>query len=308
MNVFKYGIDALNLNLTFIIHYLIKNKIDVIHVHYGTVGNNVSIYKEILPKIKLVTTFHGYDIRLGLEKGGQIYTRLFNRADKLIAISNYNYKSLIEIGAPEKKIVKIPNGLYLNHYASIPRAIMPSDKIIRILSVGRLVKEKGYEYGLRAIKEILRKHNKLIIKYTIIGEGEHRKTIENLVKKLNLEKEVVLLGRKNSLGVCEEMKINDIFMLSSIQEALPTVLIEAQAAAMPIIATNVGSVEDMMENNKSGIIVKSENEDDLIDGLSYLIGNREKWYEMGCYGRQYVKNKFGIDAILNKLVNVYDEP
>ena len=96
----------------------------------------------------------------------------------------------------------------------------------------------------------------------------------------------------------------DIFLLPSYAEALPTVLIEAQACGMLILSTNVGAVEEII---KSGILVEPGDIDSLFLGLKQLIKSSNQWETMSMKGREAVENKFDIDDQISELLKLYNE-
>jgi glycosyltransferase involved in cell wall biosynthesis len=309
LNVGSLGKKALTLNLFFLTHYIMSRKIGVVHAHYGPNGVEAVAIKQILPTIRLITTFHGYDIRLGNELGGGMYAGLFEAADKLVAISRYNHRSLIELGAARSKIAEVPNGVFLTHLLAIQRSSHQSPHNgIRILSVGRLVKEKGYGLILQSIQQVKQRRPELHLTYSIVGEGEQRPEIEGMIHNLDLTGQVILHGQKSSQEVCRLMAENDVYLLGSIAEALPTVVIEAQAAAMPVIATNVGSVPDMLENYKAGIIVEADQVDELVRGIEYMLDHRDEWLNMGQWGRRFAQSTFSVEHSIARLDAIYSQP
>ncbi len=288
--------------LFFQVHFILEQKIDIIHAHFGNNGLQAAVLKDLGLPIKLITTFHGYDIRLGLKKDQNFYKPLFKAADAIIAISDYNRNHLINFGLPERKIVSLSNGVDLTFFKSDGR--IKDAKSIKILSVARLEMEKSLDLGIRAIAEIIRLYPDYHFQYTIIGEGKLRPEIQALIFKLKLDTQVALLGSKTSTEVRDAMNQSDIFMLTSNTEVLPTVLLEAQACALPIIATDVGSVRDMVAN---GVIVEPSNLDALTNGLKRLLENNQDWHSMGLDSRCFVEANFNIEELTKKLIALYHE-
>lgn len=300
LNFFIYGREALTLSHFYMAVYLLKNKINVIHAHYGTNGNKAAVYKEIGVPLKLYTTFHGYDIRLGIKQGGRIYDKLFEYADGIISIARYNKEHLLNFGANKLKIIDLPNGIDTSFFKrKIPVSLNGE---IRILSVARLSPEKGLSFFLKALKNYLDKNQNLKIKYNIIGDGPLRIEFQKFIDENYLTEIVNLLGVKNSSEVKEYMINSDIFVLPSLTEVLPTVLLEAQSCALPILATNVGAVEDMTSN---AIIVEPNDIDALCKGLNEIINIRSEWSVFGEAQRKYVYDNFEINGITKQLLNYY---
>lgn len=240
LNIFKYGREATSLAL---LHKTVPflKEYDIIHCHFGPAGNWGALLKELGVRAKLVTTFHGFDIRLGVEKGGHIYHNLFHQGDCFIAISDYNYNNLTNFGLDERKIVRLPVGIDMSRFPyKSPSESHEAGTPIRILTVARLVEEKGLQYGIQAIHRLLKQHPKLNVKYSIIGDGPLKKDLTDLASKLMLNKVVHFLGARGQRDVIDMLLQSHIFLLPSIAEALPVSLMEAQAIGLPVVATDVG--------------------------------------------------------------------
>lgn len=306
LNVFKYRKRALSLWLLhFIIPFLNKD-FDIIHCHFGTIGNIGVYLKQLGFKGKLVTMFHGCDIRLGIEKGGGIYHQLFESGDCFLAISDYNYKNLISFGANPQKIIFHPVGINVNKFL-FRRQSIPVKRLntIIILTVASLVKEKGLQYGIQAISKLLKDYPKPHLEYRIIGGGQLEEQLRKLVEELDLGEVVHFLGPLEQEKVIQEIQKAHIFLLPSVAEALPTVLMEAQAVGLPIIATNVGGVFQAMIDGKSGFLVPERDVDALTEKLKYLIEHPEMWQKMGRAGRKHVEDNYDIDKLNDRLEKIY---
>lgn len=308
LNIFKFGKEAASLRLLYkVIPFLNKSQYDIIQCHFGPNGNLGVLLKMVCDfKGKLITTFHGYDIRLGLEKGGKIYRRLFDKGDLFIAISSYNYRNLINLGLNENKIVYHPVGINLNIFVNKWQKLQDIAKSsVKIITVARLVKEKGLAYSIRAIHRLLRKKPNLDMEYNIIGEGPLEKDLSELIQELKLSKIVHLCGSKNQDQIAKALQQSDIFILPSIAEALPVSLMEAQAVGLPAIATSVGSVNEIILDGKSGFCVPPRDVDALASKLNNLIDHPELWPEMGKIGRNHVENNYDINKLNDRLVEIY---
>jgi len=310
LNIFKYGKRAFSLEILYkSFPFLGKSSYDIIHCHFGPIGKKVASLKELgILKGKFIITFHGQDIRLGKEKGGDIYHNLFESYDRLLAISNYNYDNLIRFGANPQKIISHPVGIDINKFLFRGRSMASKNlKSIIIITIARLVREKGLQYGIRAISKLLRKFPKLHLEYHIIGAGQLENQLRKLVEELDLVEVVSFLGALDQEEVIREIENAHIFLLPSIVEALPTVLLEAQAAGLPVVATNVGSVSEAIIDKKSGFLVPTRDAEALTEQLEYLIEHQGLWQKMGCAGRKYVEENYDIDKLNDRLEKIYKE-
>lgn len=302
LNVFRFGRDALNLKVFFKILPFIGKKIDIIQIHFGINQEIPILLRKLGWKVPIVTMFHGYDIRLGIEKGGHVYRELFEYGDLFLSISDYNRKNLIGFGLSPNKIIHHPVGIDINLFNYKERKFN-TKRQINILTIGRLVWEKGYEYSLPAIKRLL--DEKYDVKYTIVGEGYKRKEIEQLIIKLGLEKHVDLVGEKVGKDIVNELDRADIFLLPSIAEALPVVLMEASYSGLPVVATKVGSTNELVIDNQTGVLVESENHETIFFALKMLMHKPEIWNVFGQNGHHHIKRNYDINYLNLRLIKVY---
>jgi len=294
-----------SLQLFYILIPFLNRKFDIIQCHFGSSGNIGAFLKELGIKGKLVTMFHGYDIRNGIEQGGKIYNQLLNYGDCFLVISDYNYKNLVRFGVKTEKLVFHPVGVEIDKFPFKWKGNKNLPSPIIILTVARLVEEKGLKYSITAIKEILMNNSDLHLKYYIVGEGVLKESLINLVKKLKLGDIVKFLGSMDQLQVAKEMLMAHIFLLPSISEALPVVLMEAQAIGLPIIATDVGSVAEAIVDSRSGFLVPSRDVNALVEKIEYLIEHPEVWPKMGRYGRKFIEENYDIKKLNQRLLEIY---
>lgn len=306
LDFFKYGRDAFNLSLLYRTETFLRyGPFDIIHCQFGTNGLVGSFLKEVGVGGKLVTTFHGYDIRKGLREGGQIYKKLFLNSDMIISISEYNRQKLLEFGADPSRIVTIPVGISVCKIDFHERSPVASDKLVRILTVGRLVEEKGLSFAINAVKGVLEERPGVKLQYSIIGGGPLEKELSLEVIRCGLEGVILFLGPKAHEETLDAMRHADIFMLSSIAEALPVSAMEAQASGLPVIATDVGSVYQIVEDGESGLLVPPGDSRELKKAIIYLIDNQTRWADMGLRGRKIVEARYDRYILCTELMDVY---
>jgi len=176
------------------------------------------------------------------------------KANLIIAVSSSVKKYLINSGLASKdKVIVIPNGISMkeSNYNLQPTNHKPHT----IGTIGNLNYQKGHSYLIDAMPEILKKYP--LITLEIIGEGEDRPALEDQIKKLNLHRQVTLLGHKNI--VSKYLKQWSVFVLSSVAETFGIVVLEAMQAGVPVVATKVGGVPDIITNGKNGLLIPSRN-------------------------------------------------
>jgi len=312
LNVFKYGKDAMSLKLLYtIIPFLGKrNYYDIIHCHFGPNGELGVMLKKLGIKGKIVVTFHGYDMSaILIDQSYNVYNKIFDVSDILMPISNYWKRKLIILGCDEKKIIVHHMGINLDKF-KFYEVGEKSRELIKILTVGRLVEKKGYEYMIRAIAKVVKKYRN--IEYLIAGDGNLMNKLEELVSELNINNYVKFLGGVNQDEVLKLNQQAHIFILHSItakngdQEGIPVALMEAQATGLPIISTFHSGIPEIVLDGQSGFLVPEGDVDAMAGRLEYLIEHTEIWTEMGRAGRKFVEENFDIKKLNKQLVEIYE--
>jgi colanic acid/amylovoran biosynthesis glycosyltransferase len=304
LNIFRYGRGASSLTLLFQTAPFFRNY-DIVHCQFGHNGKLGAILKRLGLQKRLVVTFHGYDIRAALESGGALYGELWDQADCLIAISKYNHDHLLRFGGDPKKIVYHPVGIDCKRFGYQPPPTGRGQDI-RLLSVARLVEEKGLEFGIRALHRLMKEIPHVQIRYDIIGEGPLHGDLQHLLHELGLVRQVRLLGAKTQGEVIQALLESDILLAPSLAEALPVSLMEAHAVGLPVVATQVGSVDQIVQHGKSGFLAPPGDVPALCRHLSDLIQHPEMRAEMGRCGRGHVEQHYDIDRLNDRLVNLYE--
>ena len=183
---------------------------------------------------------------------------------------------------------------------SFLRLIRGSPKFI-IGSIGRLSHPKGYEYLIQAVPHLLKHTDNFEIQ--IIGDGELMADLKTLIQELNVYKHVRLLGEKNN--VSQFYHEFDLFVISSISEGLPLVLLEAMACQVPILTTNVGGIPAVIVNEQSGLIVEPCQPELLADKMWYLINNEPDRLRYAANAYQTFQERFSIQKMISKYENLY---
>ena len=289
-----------------------RQSYDIINCHFGYHGNRGMLLREIgVLHGKLVTTFHGFDITAGLKKAGSnVYDSLFKRGDLFLPISDRWRKRLIDLGCDETKIQVHRMGIDCHRFVFKPRFPKP-DGSIKIATVARMVEKKGLEYGIRAFAGLKKKYGN--VEYIIVGDGPLKPNLELLIKKLDVQNSVRILGPQDQNKVVEILDSSHLFMLPSVtasdgdQEGIPVVLMEAMAAGLPVISTIHSGIPELVEDGLSGFLVPEKDETALFERLKYLVANSHRWPEMGHHGRKIVEARYDINRLNDKLVKIYEQ-
>ncbi|OGZ08318.1 MAG: hypothetical protein A2942_01525 [Candidatus Lloydbacteria bacterium RIFCSPLOWO2_01_FULL_50_20] len=186
----------------------------------------------------------------------------------------------------------------------------PTGETLVIGTLAELHKNKGLSYAIEGMA-LLKKQTDLSataqagakVIFLILGEGEERKRLEDQINKLGLEEHVFLAGNKEN-GV-ELLSAFDVFLLPSITEAFPYAILEAGKAGLPIVATAVGGIPEVIDDMESGILIQSKNPGEVARALSYLIKYPERRKELGGAIAKRIADRFNVETMVNETLALY---
>jgi colanic acid/amylovoran biosynthesis glycosyltransferase len=311
MNVFRYGKATINLGMFWRHAFLLKTPAyDIIHCHFGPTGIFGQHLRDIgAVKGPLLTTFHGYDIASYVaQRGTGVYEELFRKGEAFTCSSNFIRGKLIAAGCDPAKIFLFKLGTDLTKFDFIERRV-DSDGTVRLITVARLVEKKGLEYSIKAVANLVRRFPKL--EYTIVGDGYLRQDLSLLIERLNVQKNVTLVGWKTQEEVRQLFARSHIFVLASVLssdgdfEGQGTVLQEAQAMGLPVVCTNHNGFPESILDGQSGFLVPERDAAALSAKLAELIDQPDLWLEIGKKGRAFVEAEFDLSKRDDALVELY---
>ncbi len=277
---------------------------DIINAHFVIPSGPSGMVLSKLFKIPLVMSIHGGDIYDPSKKWSphrhfvlrRIITWLLNKSDKVTAQSNntkYNANKYYPIN---KEITVIPLGFPVPAFKKTTRKELNlSEEEIILISVGRLVKRKGYEYAIQAVSKLPHQY----LKYLIIGDGPEEKNLKDLAKRLGAEDKVKFLGFVTEEKKFQFLSVSDIYVLSSLHEGFGICLLEAMYCGLPIVSTDNGGQIDFLVDRKNALIVPIKNNTILLKQITELIETKSLASQMGKNNKDDIK-KFYIEKIVNK--------
>ncbi|MFN4224354.1 MAG: GT4 family glycosyltransferase PelF [Fervidobacterium nodosum] len=275
-------------------------KPEIVHTHLS--GLKYVILPSLLCNVKAkVHTIHTL-----AEKDAAKPTRFFNMVGfKLfkfvpVSISNEIADSVKKLYGDKINTPVIYNGIDIQKFSTNKNDNKSKDKII-LLNVGRLVKPKNQFLLIRAFNKAVQEFPNLEL--WIVGDGELKQELEDLVKNLSLEEKVRFLGVRSDIP--ELLKVADIFVMSSDYEGVPISLLEALASGVPVISTAVGGVPEILESGRAGILVTPKDEEELAQKIIELARDEKKRLEFSEYGKKLAKEKFDIRKTVEKYEKLY---
>jgi colanic acid/amylovoran biosynthesis glycosyltransferase len=304
LNLRRYGSVYRVLNNIMHAPPFLAAKYDVVMCHFGGNGIDFIFLKDLLPRLKFVTMFHKGDILLGDERTAAVYRQLPKQGDIFLAIcESWNRRKLLEFGFDARRIRLHPIGVDTRRISFQVRE--PRGARLDILTVARLHPEKGIEHGLRAVAALIARRPDTVVRYRVIGEGQDRDRLAALVEALGLSAAVELVGSLPTPDVINWMHASHVFLLPSLAEATPTVLLEAQATGLPILATDVGGVRDIVAA-QAGFLVPAADPNALADRLTVMVDHPERWPAMGRAGRRFVEERHDITDLDGRLAALFE--
>jgi colanic acid/amylovoran biosynthesis glycosyltransferase len=184
------------------------------------------------------------------------------------------------------------------------RSRKKKDKI-KILTVARLVEKKGIQYAVKAIAELVKYFPE--IEYKIAGDGILISDIKDLIKKLQMEKHIIMLGWKQQDEIEALLDESDLFLSPSVtsedgdQEGIPVAIMEAMAKGLIVISTYHSGIPELVQNGKTGLLAPERDVESLIQKIRYLINNEDKWEKLSLNAREFVKDNFDINELNDDL-------
>jgi len=302
----------ITLGLYLLIH---KKEYDLIHVHQALYPAFVSVWigKRVLKKPVIVKTASSgmtSDIKQ-LEKyplGKYQLRYLIKTMGCLVSNSKVGGDDFKDIGFPKSKIIFIPNGV------DIPiekKTFFGEVKLV--MAVARLSIEKGIDVLLRAWAKVSVLYP--TIKLVIAGQGSLESSLKKLCQDLGLTDSVKFVGSISNLN--EYFRNTDLFVLPSRMEGLSNALLEAMSYGLPCIATNVGGNSELLGGEniviptgkftmaKHGPLVNPDDPKGLSEAILYLMRNHEEREEMGRKSREFIRENYSIDSVVDRYIALY---
>jgi glycosyltransferase involved in cell wall biosynthesis len=289
--------------------YLHKHKPEVFHINSSKMGAIGALTGRIIGIKKIIYTVHGLafkEKRPWLQKKiiKFIYWITIKLAHKTIYVAE-SLRSDLYLPSIENKIVVIHNGIQsweLTEKEEARNKLSPESlpQTVIVGAFSELHKIKGLDILIKAwAKFIIGRNAKLVL----AGEGGKKENLEKLIKDLELENSVKLIGyvdnaKKYFLGL-------DIFILPSRSEVMPYSLLEAGLSGRSVIATNVGGIKEVITDKENGVLIDPENEDAIINSLITLYDNPVDRKELGERLKNHIKTNFSLDKMARETIKTY---
>ena len=277
----------------------VKNKTMV--VHWALDENSLPVMRKIERLPFAIPSRYALKLRV---KRFIAYTFL----DKLIFVNNGTHKAFIKLyKVNSNKCTTIYNGInadkfYLDNVReSVREELGVDENETMLLATGNLSEVKGYKYLISAIHKLISKGYSA--KCFIAGQGELKEKLKQHILELGIENSVRLLGYRNDIPAL--LSAADIFCMPSLNEAFGYSLLEAIATGLPVVASRVGGIPEVIENGKEGLLVPPGNVHELYLAIEKLILNTDLRNNMAINGIKTAKERFSLEKMLSETEDIF---
>jgi colanic acid/amylovoran biosynthesis glycosyltransferase len=286
----EFGLDVLR--RFYLDAHIVALKPDAVHFEFGSLAVDRMYLKRLLG-CKVIVSFRGYDLNFSGLEHRDYFREVWEQADVLHLLGEGLWQTAQRRGCPSAKPhVLIPPAIDATFFdpGGRARAEAPPDHPLRILSVGRLTWEKGYEYAVEAIR--LLADQGVRSEFRIIGDGVTLEPLAFARRQLGVENSVQFLGGLPRAKVREEMLAADVFLHASVSEGFGNAVIEAQAMGLPVVCSDAGGLPENVCHGETGFVVPRRDAPALAGKLAVLARDPALRIRMGQAGRKRVLERF----------------
>ncbi len=301
--------------LLYLIRYLKKNKIDILHSQifwadiYGRIAGKIAGVKHIVSTIQGIAHDPGIPFAYSFKQKFLDIAVGKIAGTKYIAVSEFVKDYIARTFRVNKKLINvIYNYVDCKRWQTAdPQAIKKLRQEFRLrddehilITVGRLEPPKGHIYVLKAMPAILRERP---VKYLIVGDGCFKEELLSIARELNIEEHVIFTGERRD--VMEIVHLSDIFVFPTLTEGLSLALLEAMVAGISCIATSIPPNLEIIEDKVNGLTVAPQSTEDIINAVLFLIKNVDESKRLRLEAQKTVRTKFSGECNVKMLENYY---
>jgi len=302
-------------NLFHILRYLRLHRPQLLHtqLEFADILGTVAAKILGIPSVSTVHTLDAFPEKKSA--WGRMKLRWFllgKYCNCVIAVSEKTRLHYLQSGRlHQDKVITLYNGVDISRFkntdasqiAKTKQALrLPLDSKV-IITVAVLREPKGIQFMIEALPAILEQFPD--VHYLIVGDGEYGAALSDLATVLDIKNHVTFAGHRTDIP--DLLACCDIFVLPTLKDALPTVLIEALAAERPIVASDVGGVPEIIENGVNGLLVAPGDPSKLANACLQLLKDNELISQIVMAGNKTVRQRFNIDSQIEQLSGMYEE-
>jgi glycosyltransferase involved in cell wall biosynthesis len=294
-------------NASYFAEFFTRHQVDHFHVHFANRAAHTALFVKAMTNLPFSITAHGQDFMADL--GNDDLLREICDEAKFVAVETEYSRGLMAARCPNaaSKIHRVYNGMDLTNFLN-PAASTQTSGPVRILSVGRLVSFKGFEYLIEACEQL--RQRSIQFQCEIIGDGPLRQDLQKHINGLRLGAFVTLAGALPQDCVHEKLRECDIFALASTRDekgasdVFPTVILEAMASARPVVSTSLAGIPESVVDKETGLLVPAGESGLFADALERLCRDAALRTRYGAAGRARVEQNFQVETTVRPLVEL----
>jgi len=286
---------------------------ELVHAHFGWMGAWAlrSVRALGLP---MLTSFYGLDLTAMAERPRfqKSYRRLFEEGSLFLTEGPAMAETLASISCPREKIRLQPLAIDLDRFQFQDRKIPQEGEDIVLIQIASLREKKGHRYVFEALARLLPQFPTL--RLDLVGHGPLEDELRALAKALGIEARIRWLGLRSHEDCAALLEEAQLFVHPSVlahdgdrEGGAPTILLEAQAAGLPIVGTKHDDIPFVVKDGASGILVEERDGAALADAIASLCKEPKRWKEMSAAGRAHVESRFSREQSLSTLRGHYEE-
>ena len=297
-------------------------KPDVLHVNSSKIGGLGALAGRLAGVKKIIFTAHGWAFNENRDFVSKIiikfsYWIILLLSHITIVVSEAAQYQILNWPLVFKKTIVIHNGIEaeagfakVNSRLELAKIntqfseILKNHKNLTVIgSVGELHHIKGYDYALLGINEVIENHPDKKIIYAIFGTGEEKEHIEKMIGELKINASVILFGYVKNAS--QYLKAFDIFLLPSLSEGFPYIGLEAGLASLPIVATAVGGIPEIIDDMRSGVLIQPRKSKEIRHALEFYMTHKKMQKEYGTAIRDKILNNFSVEQMISETSKIY---
>lgn len=284
-----------------------RERPDVVHLNSPKAGGLGALAARLAGVKKIIYTAHGWTFNEARPWPTRALIWLFSwltvsLAHETVTITVSEQLQGLRFPGTKKKIKLIRNGLaapsFLSREQAREKLFIANDKIL-IGTIAELHRNKGLEYLIQALEKIRNKNWQAVI----IGGGEDKINLENLIAARGLETRIKLAGFQAEAPAL--LLALDIFVLPSLKEGLPYAILEAGLAGLPVVATRVGGIPEIITSEHSGLLIPPRDSDALTAALCLLLDSTPRRHELGQNLKQQVATHYSLPLMIKQFTDLY---
>ncbi len=284
-------------------HFLREQRIQIVQTFFESSDLWAGFVTKTMSDAKLIWSRRDMGILRG-RKHSFAYRLMSRMPDKVFAVSEQVRQHCISVdGIDPIQVQTIYNGLDLADWTGLSKPVTTPGEFV-VATVGNIRRVKGHDVLIRGAASVVAEFPSVV--FTIAGEvlePAYFEELQELIRDLNLSKHIRFAGNIKDLR--EYLSAAHVFVLPSRSEGFSNAIVEAMAASLPVVATNVGGNAEAVEEGVSGFIVPSEDVPALASAITRLLSDPSTAERMGAEGRRLAAERFTTDAMMREITLVY---